>query len=425
MPKRVIDRPIVPPADRPPAGLTRRQLRRWNDDLVTRRQAETAAVLEAAALAAMVMGPAVPPEQPRPGVLRRAWSAVWGRRPLLFTLGLMAVMLVIVISTQISYYRPMAGLTPEFGASGWLRVRVYLTVPVITELLSMQMACLAGYVIDRNRGRYTRYIRMMWAFAAVGAAVNLRGGWEHIADGTHVIAFVLAGMSLAVPLVWHSYTGMRIAVDITGMSIAEIARIGRQWTRHPRLSYSTARAVELFPELSRDEVWERVSHAARAKRDAKWNGVETSGNPRAQLDRAVHNLRSVRSPEDLKTWWKDRAPAGGDQAMNKPGNIGETNVFPDVHESSHPPTSDVHILVAEPPTPAETTGDIRVRDMVVRAWFEVHGEHLVHKREQPRGYQTQLAADVHRSKSYVSKIFTDCRNGVYPNPFTVNEPDKE
>lgn len=420
MPKRKIDTTRDQAvADRPPVGLTRRQRRAWNDDLLRRRRAETDAVLEAATLAVLVMGPAVEPEAPRPGRVRRAWSALWERRALLFTLGLMSGMLVIVISTQVAYYRPMAGLTPEFGSAGWLRVRVYLTVPVITELLSMNMAVLAGYVIDKNKGRYRLYIRFMWIFAGIGAAVNLRGGWEHVGDNTHMTALVLAGMSLCVPLIWHMYTGMRIAIEVSGRTIAEIARVGRQWTRHPVLSFKTARAVELFPEMTRDDVWEKVAHRARYKREQKWNEIDTSAHPRKQLAAALRVLARVRTPRDLLARWSDKpAPAGGDTPVNEPCTVDD--------DRAPGGTSGVNTLLVDPPTPAETTGEIKVRDLVVRAWFEVHGEHLPVKGEQPWGYQAKLAAQVGRSKSYVTKVFNECRNGVHSNPFlNVNEQNKE
>lgn len=402
----------------PPAKLTNRQLRAWNEESVRRRKIETDAFLEAATLVAMVTGPVGEPDEPRPGFLRR----VWERRALLFTMSLMLVMLVIVISTQVAYYRPMVGLTPEFGSHGWLRVRVYLTVPIITELLSMNMACLAGYVIDRNKGRYRLYIRAMWVFAAFGAVVNLRGGWEHVGDKSHITAFVLAGMSLAVPLIWHFYTGMRIAIEVSGRTIAEIARVGRQWTRHPVLAIKTARSVELFPELTRDEVWERVAHRARCKREQKWNGVDTSAHPGEQMDKAIRVLDRARTPWDLvKRWIRTPAPAGGDNPVNGSVNRLSTGV----DKSSQGGTSGVNTLVADP-TPAETTGEIRIRDMIVLAYYSVNGEHLpVAERGQPYGYQSQLAAQTGKSKSYVSQIFGKCKTGVYPNPFLNVDENKE
>jgi hypothetical protein len=404
--------------NRRPVGATRKQRQAWIDDALRRRHVVTAAVVDAATLAAAAAPVDERPVEPvaRPGWRRRMWD----RRPLFAALVLDAALLWVIIPTQIGYYRLVGGLNPEIGP---LVLRTYLMVPIVTESLSAFFGLMAGFVIDHGTGRYKLYLRLMWFFAAVAALVNVKNGWLHVDDGTHVTAFLLGGLSLCVPLVWHSYTGMRVAVKV-GLTIAELSRIYRGWFRHPLFSFRTARAVDLFPTMTRQEVWDMIVMNHRDKLVQKWTTKpeqrrELRRQERDGLNAGLLALAGVRHVADIvfRFRWKTR-PARPEPGMNRKVNQVDEGV----------PGSTSAVQVSERPgapaeTPAETTGELRAASFLIYVWHEFCGEHLGERRlsSPPRGTGARLAREHNVSASYVSKVFGQCARGELQNPFTNSD----
>lgn len=390
--------------DQPPKGMTRRQRRDWFDELNRRRALESATVADAFPIVNTTAEPvAVEPvdqaEPKQPGRLAKLWRA----RPLFAALGLIAGLLYVIVPTQIDYYRGLGGLNPSLAGQ---YLHTYLAVPVVTESLSAYMGLLAGYAITVNSGHYRRYLKWMWLFASIAAVVNVKNGW-HVGDGTHLTAFLLGGLSFGVPLVWHFYAGITLQVKHTRLSIAELAAISRGWVRHPLFSIRTARAVDLFPEKTRADVWEMVIRNHRVKLVNKWTTDPRQRSRDAEaLATAPVKVSMVTTLDDImRRWWKRSTPPV-DVVPPSPVN----DDVHDVHgERSPHTTSGVNVLdreglaaEAEPEQPAETTGELRRRSMVTAAYY-------AEPREHPRGYQARVARELNVSKALVSKVFSECR----------------
>lgn len=421
MPKRsnLPTRSVVD-GDRPPLGATRRQRREWIADALRRRKLVTANVAAHALAAAVVAGDGSDGQAvtEKPGIGARMWAA----RPLFAALALITGLLYVIIPTQIGYYRGIGGLDPMIAG---VSLHTYLTVPVVTEALSAYMGLLAGYTIHVNSGRYRRYLKTMWLFAAVAAVVNVKSGWN-VGDSTHITAFLLGGLSLCVPLVWHFYAGITLQVKHNpGMTIADLAAISQAWFRHPLFSLRTARAVDLFPDMNRRDVWSMIVEKHKEKLVQKWSTtpaerrelkraarIEAAGRERARLDLAgVRHVGDVIYRFGWLTTLARREPKMNHRPEDEPTVTSTVNVL----ERPGAPAE----------TAAETTGELRARQFIIHEWHEQCGAHLPDsvRLDKPKWGTGKRVADEQKvSTSYVSKIFGQCAAGMYDNPCTKSAP---
>jgi hypothetical protein len=212
---------------------------------------------------------------------------LWRRGLLAFTLSAMVLLFGIIVATQLDFYRQLDGMKPTIlGVS----IPVYLAVPVATELLSLLYGAYATFCLYTRRGNYSKYVRWMWIYASIAAVVNASHSITHLdASDAGLTALVLGGASLASPGAWHAYIGMTLAVRrsaATGVSI--IAR-GRRTLKHPILTRRFHWSVDVFPDLSHDEVWAMVAGAKRARLASKYEAqakAAQTGKPKAQQPKA-------------------------------------------------------------------------------------------------------------------------------------------
>lgn len=392
------------------------------------------------------------------------------RRIMVAAVALVATIDLVIVVTQLDYYRGLDGLTPTVGG---VVMRIYALVPVLGEALSLFFGMLATYAITRDAGRYRRYLRLMWVFASIAAVVNSSHVWHHVnADDRLITALVLGGLSLAGPLVWHTFTGLRVAVEVTGASIAELAAVARQWARHPWLSWRCARWVDLFPEYTRADVWEMVTRAKREKVLQKVGGI--SVNRVNSVNTPVHTVSvnrvnpavdtsvnpAVDSAAGWRHWWA--AWRGGKRSTGQltagelvntpvdnqvnPGSellsradvadldaafgpvdvVGELGVIggdgerltPPVDTPRSPrPTRAVNRR-ASSEHPAESTGELRNKALIVTEWFT---DHQPGQLNPERRSQAAIARARGVSKSYVCRLFGECAEGKHANPWTTGE----
>lgn len=338
------------------------------------------------------------------------------RRALLFAVALMTVIEVVVVVTQLDYYRTLKGMSPQ--VFGW-SVRVYLAVPVITGALSLYFATLSSAVIDVNRGRYRLYLRLMWFFAAVAAAVNAIHSWEHIGDNTHATALVLGALSLCSPLVWHTYAAFRIAVALDGYSIADVAKIARQWVRHPVFTIKCGYTLDLFPDMTREQVWEHVTARKRAKIAAKWAAAPVAVDV-AAVDAAPVNRVEVPAPRVNRV----DAPAVERRDLN-PNRIDRELVDLEALFTREPAVTSA-VNAAAPVEPvkrepvnntADSAGEPRRTLLIIAEWFD--------RQEAAPGTALRSQAAIARergcSAAYVSKVFTACARGEHADPRPVDD----
>lgn len=358
-----------------PEGLGWRQRRRFYADQLTRREIETAQMSEvmlAAGLSDILAPDAVElvASEPKRGRVRRAAAWLWNQRIAFFAVVLATVIELTIVATQVPYYAGLPGMAPTLAG---FMFRVYWMMPIITGGLTLYYGAAAAFIVDKKSGHYTRSLRLMWFFASIGALVNVSHSLHLLGDQDWVTAVVLGGGSLASPLVLHSWTGLRIAVD-SGYSLQDLMVTGRRWVRHPKLSLQFAYRLDLFPELDPADVWGMTVRQTRERVLTKVNKVSAEGRPDKRGERKVHS--EVHSAN----------------AVNPVVNSAGSQVVP-----------------AE--TEAETTAERNLKlTTLVAAYYVVTGG-VYPKRDQK--FISGLAGV---SKGYTSRVFGECARGKHPRP---------
>lgn len=305
--------------------------------------------------------------EPKPGRIRRGARWLWGQRIAISAVLLSLTIEATIVATQVPYYKNLPGMAPTLGG---VLLRVYWMMPIITGGLTLFFGAMAAYVIDKQTGHYRRYLRLMWFFAAIGAAVNITHSLSLLGGKEWITALVLGGGSLASPLVLHSWTGLRLAIT-SGFSLQDLVTAGRRWVRHPKLSLQYAYRLDLFPELHPSEVWEMTVRSTRAKVLDKINGVPSGRRRKSRGKDAVHS--------------------------------GSAPVNPEVKP--------VNSLVPPAETEAETTAERHLRkSMLVGAYY------VVHEGVHPMRTQQFVSEVAGASPSYTSRIFRECKQGKHPRP---------
>lgn len=134
-----------------------------------------------------------------------AGNMTWGRRLAVLAAGLLvllvsAVIAVVVIATQIGFYRQnmrvqdveMLGLPP---------IDLPTFTPIAVEALAWVFTAMAVILVLCNRmaGRWTQ---SMWLFASIAAVVN---GWHNMHQGDWLSGVVTGGLSVAGPYMVHMF----------------------------------------------------------------------------------------------------------------------------------------------------------------------------------------------------------------------------
>lgn len=339
----------------------------------------------------------------KPGRVHRAVRAVWERRILLFALALVAAIELTITVTQIPFYRGLPMLRPELGG---VTLPVYVMLPIWTTSLSVYFAAAAGFVIEKDAGRYRRYLRLMWAFASIGAVINVSHALHQLAtagSAEWLSAVLLGGGSLFAPVVWHTYAGITLDTKVKGRSIAEVLAISRQWARHPFLSWRTAQYLDLFPSLDRTQVWDKVSTKARKRVEVKLGMREAPPETSRAWKRS--DRKRGNTPETPAS--ADGVPAVDEAVVAElEARLAETPSLPDVRTETPLET------VPETRKPAdenasETTAERNYKRLWVAAAFVVVNRGLL----ETVPSQNEIARRFRVSPSHVSKVFTACRDG--------------
>lgn len=358
-----------------PKGLGWQQRRRFYADQLKRREIETAQMSEVMLAAGLtdILAPAavtVAGAAPKRGRLRRAASWLWNQRIAMFAVVLSLVIELTIVATQVPYYAQLPGMAPTLAG---FMFRVYWMMPIITGALTLYYGAAAAFVVDKKSGRYSRYLRLMWFFASIGALVNINHSLRLMGDQDWITAVVLGGGSLASPLVLHSWTGLRIAID-SGFSLQDLVVTGRRWVRHPQLSIQFAYRLDLFPELDASEVWEMTVRQTRERVLTKVNKVAAESRPGKRSERKVH--KEVHSPDPVNS------------AVNSEGS---------------------QAVPAE--TEAETTAerDLKLTTLVAAYYLMNDGVH-------PKRTQKFISEAALVSEGYTSTVFRACKAGKYPRP---------
>lgn len=302
------------------------------------------------------------------GRLRRLVLWLWSQRIAVFAFVLALVIELTIVITQVPYYAELPGMAPTIAG---VMIRIYWMMPIITGGLTLYFGAAAAYVIDKKSGHYKRYLRLMWMFAGIGALVNVTHSLQLLGGREWITALVLGGGSLASPLVLHSWTGLRIAMTVSGFSVQDLIVTGRRWVRHPILSVKFAWRLDLFPELHPAEVWEMTVRGARQKVIDKVTG--------------------------------DKDERRGKGGQNKDSSL-----------TVHPVNSPVN-LVDSPPvpaeTPAETTAERNLKLITLVAAFYLNKEGV-----HPQRSQKFISEAAGASQGYTSRVFGECRTGKHERP---------
>jgi hypothetical protein len=300
--------------------------------------------------------------------MRRALTWLWGQRIAAFAFVLALVIEVTIVVTQVPYYAGLPGMAPTIAG---FMIRIYWMMPVITGGLTLFFGAMAAYTIAEKTGHYKRYLRLMWFFAAIGALVNVNHSLQLLGGKNWITALVLGGGSLASPLVLHSWSGLRIAITISGFSIQDLVVTGRRWFRHPVLSVKFAYRLDLFPELHPAEVWEMTVRGTRHK----------------VLDKVAGVKRVKRGKTD--------ATRSSELPVHKDGDaVNSVNS---------------HAVPAE--TPAETTAERNLKLTMLVAAFYLNKEGV-----HPQRTQKFISSAASAAPSYTSRVFAECRDGKHERP---------
>lgn len=374
--------------EKAPDELGRRHRRRWYANQLRRQEIETEEMTQAAVAAAMlgdliapsaVELPEQAPETPaKRGRIRRGLAWLWARRIAIFAVLLSLTIEVTIVATQVPYYAQLPGMAPTLAG---VLFRVYWMMPVITGGLTLYYGAAAAFVVDKRSGHYTRYLRLMWFFASIGALVNVTHSLHLLGDQDWITAVVLGGGSLASPLVLHSWTGLRIATTVSGYSLQDLMVTGRRWIRHPKLSLQFAYRVDLFPELDPADVWEMTVRTTRAKVINKVN-------------------RRVDEPGQTTVGRTRKGRRGSGEVHS------EVHTGPDVN----PAVNSVNSLPLPAETPMETTAERELKTTLVAAYFlNKEGVH-------PQRTQKFISEAAGASQSYTSRVFTECKRHEHGRP---------
>lgn len=364
--------------EKAPAELGRYQRRRWYADQLKRRELETEEMSESV-FASNLLGTFVAPSavdlqdgEPQRGRLRRALAWLWNQRIAISAVALSFLIEITIVATQIPYYASLPGMAPTLAG---VLFRVYWMMPIITGGLTLYYGAAAAFVVDKRSGHYTRSLRLMWFFASVGAVVNVTHSLHLMGDQDWVTAVVLGGGSLASPLVLHSWTGLRIAID-AGYSLQDLMVTGRRCIRHPILSVKFAYRLDLFPEFDAGDVWEMTVRRTRQKVLDK---VNATGQERPVKDR-----KTGRGEEEVHTV---------NSAVN---SVNSVNSLP---------------VPAE--TAVETTAERDLKTNLVAAFYlNKEGVH-------PQRTQKFISEAAGASQSYTSRVFGECKKGEHARPDDV------
>lgn len=305
------------------------------------------------------------------GRVRRAVLWLWNQRIAGFAFVLALVIEVTIVVTQVPYYAGLPGMAPTIAG---FMVRIYWMMPVITGGLTLYFGAAAAYVIAKKTGHYKRYLRLMWTFAGIGAVVNVTHSLQLLGGKNWITALVLGGGSLASPLVLHSWTGLRIAMTVSGLTIQDLIVTGRRWIRHPVLSVKFAYRLDLFPELHPAEVWEMTVRGTRDKVLDKVAGVK-----------------------------KEKAEKRGKTGKDKLSELPVHSVNGAVNSVNS------HAVPAE--TPAETTAErnLKLTTLVAAFFLNKEGVH-------PQRTQKFISEAASAAPSYTSRVFAECNRDKHERP---------
>lgn len=309
------------------------------------------------------------------GRIRRGFTWLWNQRIAVFAFVLALGIEATIVITQVPYYAGLPGMAPTVAGA---LVRIYWAMPLMTGGLTLFFGAMAAYTIAKKTGHYKRYLRLMWMFAVIGAVVNVTHSLQLLGGKNWVTALVLGGGSLASPLVLHSWSGLRIAITVSGSSIQELVVAGRRWIRHPILSVKFAYRLDLFPELHSAEVWEMTVRGTRQKVMDKVNGV-----------------KAVRPDKKADKSASDRDVHSVDAEVNSVNSA--------VNSVNSPP------VPAE--TPAETTAERNLKLTTLVAAFHLNKEGV-----HPQRSQKFISVAANAAPSYTSRIFAECRTGKHARP---------
>jgi hypothetical protein len=305
---------------------------------------------------------------PTGGRLRRTVLWLWAQRIAVMAFVLSLAIELTIVATQVPYYAQLPGMAPTLAD---VTIRIYWMMPIITGGLTLFYGAAAAFVIDKQSGHYKRYLRLMWLFASIGALVNVTHSLRLLGDQDWITAVVLGGGSLASPLVLHSWTGLRIAVTVSGFGIQDLIVTGRRWIRHPILSVKFAWRLDLFPELHSAEVWEMTVRQTRGKVLDKVAGVKRRHRGKATgTDTGTPEVHTVNSPGEV-----------------------------------------VNSLSVPAETAAETTAERNLKLTVLVAAFYLNKEGV-----HPQRSQKFVSAAAGAAQSYTSRVFAECRKGEHERP---------
>lgn len=189
------------------------------------------------------------PVHATPSLLARVWTWLSANRVFLGVAALEGVGGVVVVLTQLGFYRDLTGL--DIPLAGHV-IKVWLAMPFVNEGFTWAYGAMATWSVHAKTGGAAKYVRRMWMSAAFTATVNIVHNVQHLGEPTTGI--VVGLFSLALPGLWHSFVGMTSAL-VSGRSAEDIKAAVRARVLHPWISLRTDRIQDLM-RCDRTTAWD-------------------------------------------------------------------------------------------------------------------------------------------------------------------------
>lgn len=179
----------------------------------------------------------------------RVWAWLSGNRVFLGVAALEIVGGIVVVLTQLGFYRDLTGL--DIPLAGHV-IKVWLAMPFVNEGFTWAYGAMATWAVHAKTGNAAKYVRRMWMSAAFTATVNIVHNVQHLGEPTTGV--VVGLFSLALPGLWHSFVGMTSAL-VSGRSAEQIKAAVRARGLHPWISLRTDR-IEGLLRCDRTTAWD-------------------------------------------------------------------------------------------------------------------------------------------------------------------------
>ncbi|AIG81363.1 Putative membrane protein (plasmid) [Amycolatopsis japonica] len=155
----------------------------------------------------------------------------WKSQRIFFAVaGLTLLAGVVIVVTQLNFYREISGLTFYVGDT---KIVIWPLIPIMVEGFTWMFGAFATHAVRARTGGEGKFIRWMWFFATIAATVNVWHNWKTTHDP--LTAIVLGGASIAAPFLWHSYVGLTSAI-VEHRSVDDVKLAAKRRLRHPIIS---------------------------------------------------------------------------------------------------------------------------------------------------------------------------------------------